>query len=38
MGELKVSVQDKHEKEVETLLFKEIKNSWRNDHGECIGR
>lgn len=37
-GELNVDVYDKSQHKAETLLFKEIQNSWRNDHGECIGR
>jgi hypothetical protein len=37
-GELKVEVYDKVQKTADTILFKEIRNNWRNDHGECIGR
>jgi hypothetical protein len=38
LGELKVEVYDKIQKTADTILFKEIRNNWRNDHGECIGR
>jgi hypothetical protein len=37
-GELNVEVYDKVQKKADTILFKEIRNNWRNVHGECIGR
>ena len=37
-GELKVAIKNDSETESQKLIFKEVNTSWRNDHGECIGR